>query len=135
HQSRKRTVGPCYSAITLVFRLIPVSVDAPAPVETWHRVGLASGVALRHSIGRLIAGAAILFTALMAVGLTSPADSPFSIAIKPVFMHVDPAAIAERRARIFGIDLDVRVGSHHLHVGWSPIPLVPASTKPTATVF
>jgi hypothetical protein len=92
-------------------------------------------VALRHFIGRLVVGAAILFTALLAVGLTAPADSPFSIAIKPVFMHIDPAAIAESRARILGVDVDVRMGSTHLHLGWSPIPLVPASTKPTASLF
>jgi hypothetical protein len=92
-------------------------------------------VALRHFVGRLIAGTVILFTALLAVGITAPSDALFSIAVKPVFMHIDPSAIAESRARIFGIDVDVRMGSTHLHLGWSAIPLVPASTKPTASLF
>jgi hypothetical protein len=82
-----------------------------------------------------MAGTVILFTALLSVGLTAAPDGPFSIAIRPVFMHIDPAAIAESRARIFGVDVDVTLGSMHLHLGWSPIPLVPASTKPTATLF
>jgi hypothetical protein len=79
--------------------------------------------------------AAILFTAFLAVGLTAPADGPFSLAIRPVFMRIDPASLAEARARILGLEVDMKLGSMHLHLGWSAIPLVPASTKPTATLF
>ena len=90
---------------------------------------------LRHLIGRLIGAAVLLFTAMLAVGLTAPSDGLFSVAIKPVFMHIDAAAIAESRARIFGVDVEVRMGSTHLHVGWSAIPLGQTSTKPTASLF
>ena len=83
----------------------------------------------------MVLGIAIVFTALMAVGLTAPADGVFSVAIRPVFMHLDPRAIAESRARILGVDVDITMGSRQLHIGWSAIPLVPASTKPTATLF
>lgn len=80
-------------------------------------------------------GTAIVFTALLSVGLTAETDSPFSIAIRPVFMRVDPAAIAESRARILGIDVDIKLGSMYLHFGWSPIPLISPSTKPGDSVF
>jgi hypothetical protein len=62
-------------------------------------------------------------TAFMAVGLSAPADGPFSIAIQPVLWRVDPAAIAESRASAFGIDIDVKLGPMHMHVSWSALPL------------
>jgi len=82
-----------------------------------------------------VVSAAILFTAFLAVGLTAPADGPFSLAIRPVFMRIDPTSIAESRARILGLEVDMKIGRMHVHLGWSAIPLVPASTKPTATLF
>jgi hypothetical protein len=51
----------------------------------------------------------VLVFALVAVGLTAPADSPFSITIEPVFLRL-------------GVDLDVRIGSVHLHASWSALP-------------
>jgi hypothetical protein len=39
------------------------------------------------------------------------------------------------RPVFFGIDVDVTVGTMHLHYGWSAIPVAaldPASTKPVA---
>jgi hypothetical protein len=78
---------------------------------------------------------AILFTALLAVGVTAPADGPFSLTIRPVFMRIDPESLAESRARILGLEVDMKIGPRHLHLGWSAIPLVPASSKPTATLF
>jgi uroporphyrinogen decarboxylase len=67
-------------------------------------------MALRRHVSRVMVGTAIVFTALLSVGLTAETDSPFSIAIRPVFMRVDPAAIAESRARILGIDVDIKAG-------------------------
>jgi len=51
----------------------------------------------------------VLVFALVGVGLTAPADSPFSISIEPVFLRL-------------GVDVDVRIGSVHLHASWSAIP-------------
>lgn len=90
---------------------------------------------LRQYIARLLVGTAILFTALIAVGITAPADGIFSIAIEPVFMRVDPAAIAQSRARALGLDLDVKLGAMHLHFGWSAIPLSPGSTNSGPDLF
>ena len=83
----------------------------------------------------MLVGTAILFTALIAVGITAPADGIFSIAIEPVFMRVDPAAIAQSRARALGLDLDVKLGAMHLHFGWSAIPLSPGSTNTGPDLF
>jgi hypothetical protein len=78
---------------------------------------------------RALAGAAIFFTAVITVGMTAPADGIFSIAIEPVFMRVDPVAIAESRARALGLDVDVKLGAMHVHLGWSAIPLSLGSTN------
>jgi hypothetical protein len=61
-------------------------------------------------------------TALAAVGLTAPADAPFSIVVRPVFVTL-------------GVDVDVKVWSMHLHFAWSAIPPASASTKPAETEF
>lgn len=74
---------------------------------------------LRKSLLVLLAAC----TAFIAVGLTAPADGPFTIAIQPVLWRMDAAAIAESRAGVLGVDVDVKVGSVHLHIGWSGFPL------------
>ena len=86
-------------------------------------------MAIRKQVGRVLVGGLIVVTALVSVGLTAPADGPFSIGIRPVFLQLDPASIAESRARALGLDVDIKLGTIHLHVGWSAIPLLPASTK------
>ena len=53
--------------------------------------------------------------ALLSVGLTASADSPFSIVIRPVFLRL-------------GIDVDVKIGSIHLHRMWSVLD-APLTTK------
>jgi hypothetical protein len=65
----------------------------------------------------------VVSTAFMAVGLSAPANGPFSIAIQPVLWRVDAAAIAESRASALGVDVDVRLGAMHVHVSWSVLPL------------
>jgi hypothetical protein len=47
--------------------------------------------------------------ATVAVGLSAGADGPFSIAVRPVFLRL-------------GVDLDVKLGSIHLHANWSALP-------------
>lgn len=84
---------------------------------------------LKKSLTRTVLGALLLFTALVAVGLTAPADGPFSIAIQPVFFRLDAAAIAESRARALGLDVDIKIGSMHLHLGWAALPLSAVTTK------
>jgi hypothetical protein len=86
-------------------------------------------VPLRKWLTRTVLGTLLLFTALVSVGLTAPAGSPFSIAIQPVFVRVDPASLAQSRARALGIDVDIKVGSMHLHLGWSALPISAVTTN------
>jgi hypothetical protein len=65
--------------------------------------------------------ALVLFTAALSVGLTSPADGLFTVDIRPVLLQMDPAAVAEFRARALGVDVDVKFGSLHMHLGWSAV--------------
>ena len=74
-------------------------------------------------------GALIMFTALGSVGLTAPADGPFSISITPVFLRLDQIALAQSNARVFGLDIDVKIGSSHFHYGWSAIPISSLTTN------
>ena len=101
----------------------------------WHGVRLCRGVRLRTHIARIIAALAIFSTAVLAVGITAPTDGVFSIAVQPIFMRVDPAAIAESRARVLGLDVDVKIGAMHMHLGWSAIQLSPESTNSGSDLF
>jgi hypothetical protein len=89
-------------------------------------------VTLRQRIARTLIGTLILMAACISVGLTAPADGPFSIGVRPVFLHLDADAVAESQARALGLDVDIKLGTLHLHFGWSAIPLaalLPASTQ------
>jgi hypothetical protein len=101
----------------------------------WHGIGLNRRVSLRKHVTRALLGAAICVTALVSVGLTAPSDGPFAIAVQPIFLRVDAAAITESRARALGVDVDVKLGPLHLHLGWSAIPLLPASTNSGLNLF
>ena len=83
--------------------------------------------------------ATLLFlAALISVGLAAPADGVFSIVIEPVFLRLDAAALAESRASALGLDVDIRIGTLHLHFAWSAVPmaaLTPSSTKPTSRLL
>ena len=74
-------------------------------------------------------------TALTSVGLTAPTDGPFSLRIRPVLFRVDPDAVGESRAHALGVDVDVKLGGLHMHLGWSAIPLSIGSTKSGPTPF
>jgi hypothetical protein len=92
-------------------------------------------VTFRQRIARTLIGTLIVVAACVAVGVTAPADGPFSIGIRPVFLQLDADAAIGSRAGLLGIDVDITLGTLHLHFGWSAIPLaalIPASTK-TAT--
>jgi hypothetical protein len=77
----------------------------------------------------------IVFAALVSVGLTAPADGPFTIGVRPAFFRFDADALAESRAHALGLDVDVKLGTLHLHFQWSAIPLTPATTKAADTLL
>jgi hypothetical protein len=72
----------------------------------------------------------IAILALLSVGLTAPADGPFTIDLRPAFLSLDPQSIAESRAHALGLDVDVKFGSLHLHYKWTAIPLTPTTKMP-----
>jgi hypothetical protein len=97
-------------------------------------------VRIRQRVARTLLGTLILIAACISVGLTAPADGPFTIGIRPVFLRLDADtdAVAESRARALGLDVDIKLGTLHLHFGWSAIPLatlVPPSTKSGTTLL
>jgi len=96
---------------------------------------LHGSVTLRKRLMRVFAAAAILATALTSVGLTAPSDGPFSLRIRPVLLRVDAEALTESRAHALGLDVDLKLGDMHMHLGWSAIPLGPTSTKLGANQF
>ena len=76
-------------------------------------------MALRRSLVNSLLAALLLVTAVVTVGLTASDNSPFSITIHPVFLRL-------------GVDVDVKIGTVHLHAGWSALP---ESTKAGADPF
>ena len=90
---------------------------------------------LRVRAARALVATLIVCAAFVSVGLTAPADGPFTIGIRPVLFRLDPASIAQSRAHAFGLDIDITFGSLHLHYAWSAIPLAPVSTKPSGTLL
>jgi hypothetical protein len=78
-------------------------------------------VTFRKRLARTAAGTLILIVALISVGLTAPADSPFTIDVKPVFLRLDPAASANSSA--LGLDIDIRIGGLHFHYAWTAVPM------------
>jgi len=80
-------------------------------------------VLLRRWLARTLVAVLIATTALVSVGLTAPADGVFSIAVQPILLRIDPAAIEQSRACALGLDIDVKLGSMHLHVGWSGLAI------------
>jgi hypothetical protein len=92
-------------------------------------------VPLRTRLARTVVATAIAVVALVSVGLTAPAESPFTIDIEPVFMRLDAASIAESQAHALAVTVNVKLGALHLHYEWSAIPLTPVTTKPGATLL
>jgi hypothetical protein len=86
-------------------------------------------VSLRTRLARTLVATLILLVALVSVGLTAPAGGPFTIGVRPAFFRLDPESIAESRGHALGLDVDVTLGTLHLHFKWSAIPLTPSTTK------
>ena len=82
---------------------------------------MSAAVPVRRPFGKALVATAILVLATVAVGLTAGSDGPFSIVVRPVFLRL-------------GIDVDIKLGSIHLHANWSalPEPSRPASSTKTA---
>ena len=89
----------------------------------------------RARLARTCIGTLIGLVAFVSVGLTAPADGPFTIGVRPVFMRLDAVAIAESRAHALGLDVDIKVGTLRVHYQWSAIPLTPATTKPAGNLL
>jgi len=64
---------------------------------------------LRQALWRAVATVLIAGTALVSVGVTAPADSPFTISIRPVLSTL-------------AVDVDVKLGVAHFHKRWSALP-------------
>ncbi len=67
---------------------------------------------VRHAAWRAVATVLIACTAFVSVGLTAPADSLFTISIRPVL-----ASLA--------VDVDVKIGTARFHKRWSALPYGP----------
>ena len=70
-----------------------------------------------------------MVTALVSVGLTAPEDGAFSITVHPVLLRLDRAALEQARGRALGLDVDVKIGSMHLHFGWSALVFSSLTTR------
>jgi hypothetical protein len=68
-----------------------------------------AAVAFRRSAFNVLMAAVVLLASIVTVGLTASATSPFFITLRPSIARL-------------GIDLDVRIGTLHLHAGWSLLP-------------
>jgi len=75
-------------------------------------------VSLRHRMLHAAVATAVLVTASVAVGLTSPADSPLSITIHPVFLRLETSPCGQPRPRILAVDVEMKIGTLHAHAGW-----------------
>ena len=65
-------------------------------------------MSLRSRIARTLAGTLIFVAAFVSVGLTAPADGPFTIGVNPDYLRLSVA-------------VDVKVGALHWHYQWSAI--------------
>ncbi len=92
-------------------------------------------MSFRARLARTIVCTMIALAAFVSVGLTAPADGLFTIDVHPAFFRLDPEAVAESRAHALGLDVDIKLGTVHLHYQWSAIPLAPATTKTPETLL
>ena len=76
---------------------------------------------LRTRLLRLIAATLIVFTALVGVGITAPAEAPFTISIRPVILNL-------------GFDIDIKVWTMHVHWQWSALPSATSTKSPASTL-
>ena len=75
---------------------------------------------LRTRLARAVVATLIIVSALVSVGITAPADAPFSIGLRAIFL---------------GIDVDIKIGTAHIRFNWSAIPLTSPTTKSASTLL
>jgi len=80
------------------------------------RLALPPAVALRQHIAKTLVATLIVFSSLVAVGMTAPAEAPFTISVRPVFATL-------------GFNVDIKVWTVRVHFAWSALPTASASTK------
>ena len=66
-------------------------------------------MAVRQPLVKALGAALVFAIALITVGLSAAADGPFTIVVRPVFVRL-------------GIDVNIKLGSLHLHANWSALP-------------
>jgi hypothetical protein len=80
------------------------------------RLAFTPAVPLRTRIAKTLVATAIVFGSLVAVGITAPAEAPFTISFRPMLANI-------------GFDVDVKVWRVHVHFAWSAIRSTSTSTK------
>jgi hypothetical protein len=68
-------------------------------------------MSVRQAVSRALATVLLVCTAFASVGLTAPADSLFTISIRPVLVNL-------------AVDVDIKLGARHFHRRWSALPAV-----------
>ena len=66
-------------------------------------------MSVRQIAWRAVATVLLTVTAFASVGLTAPADSLFTISIRPALVNLS-------------VDVDIKVGARHFHKRWSALP-------------
>jgi len=79
-------------------------------------LALRPAVPLRSRVANALVVTLIVFSSLVAVGMTAPAEAPFTISLRPVFATL-------------GFNVDIKIWTVHVHFTWSAIPTASASTK------
>ena len=79
--------------------------------------------AARRTIARTTLAFTIVAAAVVSVGITAAPTSPFSITIEPALVRMDDVDGAAGRAAVLAADIDVKLGSVHLHIAWPGIPI------------
>jgi hypothetical protein len=74
-------------------------------------LAFAETVLRRQPLVKGFVAALAVALAILTVGLTASAESPFSISIHTAFLQL-------------GVDIDVKLGWFHLHASWSALPPV-----------
>jgi hypothetical protein len=84
------------------------------------RLAFTPAVPLRTRIAKTFIATLIVFSSLVAVGMTAPAEAPFTISLRPVLATL-------------GFNIDIKLWTVHVHFAWSALPTASASTKVDVT--
>lgn len=79
--------------------------------------------AVRRAVARATLAFTIVAAAIVSVGITAAPTSPFSITIEPALVRMDDVDGTAGRAAVLAADIDVKLGSVHLHIAWPGIKI------------